>query len=1279
MSLSDQQAAVVEAFGNSINIAAGAGTGKTFTLTERIVRIIERMIDADDTDTLPTQGVVAITFTKAAASELRSRVKRALLARAERDETGIFLRCALDIDNAWISTIHGMAARILRENALEFGISPAFSVIDEATRLQINTEAFEHVLADDEILADPLVRELLHDYPLVRRSEREQGIQDHVEHLLDEIARLPRGCEDLDIPLSTCTPRELIAQMMDSARAVCEPLALDIYAPTDTQKARAWGEEIDQALVRSEQYLAAEQGDSFIDESFDRHAFIETFYAFPPLTNRFGKGKETELALEEYRYAYRMLSKRALCGLGARNSIALKKLARAVLDASNAIKEEQGGVFDQGDLLMCCNTLLGEHTEVCARYQAQFIEIMVDEFQDTDSLQMQILRKIARSETASGSAEELANVCTVGDMQQSIYRFRGGDVRESIARKRELAKREQAQFELTNNYRTHGDILRAVEVVFDREGAFGSGFLKLDACCSNLDPDLEVLFHERPRVVFDLIHYGQQKEKGGAKIGIAEARRIAAKRIAEHFRWLYDHGVPQQNMALLLGMMPNSDVYAKALRDVGLSCMITGGSVFSHTRGAELLSVLLRFGANPHDGTALLNTLLSDLFDISDDALLACAFDPAGKRRSLATVFFKNSDALGVDRGDRLSAEEACGLRHAYEVLSTYLKEVRRIKPSRALRHLLVSSGLLGRLEQARGDDGKVDAEQLSMAADIAKGLSIVEAIERDAFGISDTAARFEEHLVSGKEAPGLLAAESSGCVNIMTIHASKGLEFDHVAVAELKGNTVSLGALCIEQDNDHAVVSFIPPKSAYTRNGLGIEYDHIDTLNKFDFPSYEDEDGDVAEEDSLANFLSEKRYALIREVYKTHEEAEARRLLYVAMTRAKETLMISLLSKSNPEKGNGYGGIFTDMYEALIDYFDKGESGFDTPSTNVQLPICVHRLNLFVDEVLAETPDEDALVGECGASAGAQVLQQRARDAKSFIIPCYEKAAPMQVVSCDYWRRDMWSYSSLAEATNDHGERAESVPETKALQEEHPEQIEQTENTSSHAHATDLGSAFHLLAERAILTSGPAGEPGALEKPDADAVASCARLMGLDHDQTKRLEQALDRWFASSLAKQFAQCRYRFAELPFAITLEAVYGDAKAADGANGAHATSTSAVADMSTPLPEGILEGEIDGLATDDGTYALLIDYKTGGSDDETEEALQKKHQLQAQCYALALLRQGFTEVDAHFVRVERERRDGSGEPAEVVYSFTADDEPALARTIGERYYKAQSSRG
>ena len=188
---------------------------------------------------------------------------------------------------------------------------------------------------------------------------------------------------------------------------------------------------------------------------------------------------------------------------------------------------------------------------------------------------------------------------------------------------------------------------------------------------------------------------------------------------------------------------------------------------------------------------------------------------------------------------------------------------------------------------------------------------------------------------------------------------------------------------------------------------------------------------------------------------------------------------------------------------------------------------------------------------------------------------------------------------------------------------------------------ATALGSAFHRAAQFAI----EAGSP-----PDGARIAAIADALALSPAQRRRLAGACERWFGSVACAETHAWELRRAEVPFVVAL----------DGA---------------------LMEGEIDLLCThgaEPGGAALAIDYKTGGSASETPAQLHGKHLLQAQCYAYALLSQGFDEVELRFVRVERPEPPheegtaaaaGPGEPQAVSYRFARPDLEDLRGAVAQ----------
>ena len=165
-----------------------------------------------------------------------------------------------------------------------------------------------------------------------------------------------------------------------------------------------------------------------------------------------------------------------------------------------------------------------------------------------------------------------------------------------------------------------------------------------------------------------------------------------------------------------------------------------------------------------------------------------------------------------------------------------------------------------------------------------------------------------------------------------------------------------------------------------------------------------------------------------------------------------------------------------------------------------------------------------------------------------------------------------------------------------------------------------------------------------------------------------RRLESALDRWFGCNLAAEMGAFADLRAEVPFFI----------GADSAHRGIMPDEACEARLdSRVLPSAFLEGEIDLLGlSEGGRCASVVDYKTGGSADESSEKLALKHVLQAACYAYAVMEQGVERVDATFVRVERPQADDPSQPQCVRYRFEASDLPDLKQAIFDCYAAAQA---
>lgn len=1263
--LNDQQRVIAETLEGSINVVAGAGTGKTFTLTRRIVNAVKQRLANNPEDEDPAGHVLAITFTNKAASELKSRVRLAFLEEASKGSelSDRYLKCALSIDNAWISTIHGMAGRILRENAIEFKIDPNFvNLTDQSESVMLSKaaeNAFYQVLESD----DDNLKDFVHAYKLVSTSEYESSLLDHVNTLLETVSYMPDGIEGVRTLSDFIDPVLIADDFLKEAQKISRILPLCEFKGKEAEKADKYLEDVQSGLVNLREWVDEQSESDAVGSEINQDRDIQEktrqllslLSSFPATTDKFGSKTEFADDFFDYRRSLKEAFDSTLSNLMVLKDRSFLAFARLVESNLARIKSEGTTKMSQSDMLVECNRLLGmkEHESIAERYQNKFDLIMLDEFQDTDKLQMSLIGKLAKKEPPDSKNFILSNLCTVGDMQQSIYRFRGGDVEQSQIRIESLKEERGLQLELSSNYRSHKDILDAVELIFSQENVFGNEFLKLDAKCNTLDQQCIQIFEKTPRVTYDFIHGG--KAEDGTKFNIDDVRKFEARRIADHFKRLIDKGAAPQDMALLLGSMKRADLYANAIRNAGIECAITTGSLFSVMPEPKLISSLLKFATNTHDDMALFQILVSKLFEISDDALLLlCKVknDDKVQSRSLSETFMK------FEGFDSLLPEQERSVKEAKDLLTAFVADARASSPSKALRSLFAKSGMLLEFQE------KADAQSLVSAGTIKKAIDIVSDFENQSTGVAEVSTNYDTYLSDSKETPGTLVSSNSNFVQILSIHSSKGLEFKHVAVAALRDG-ISIPyppPFNLENIDDETFFAFKPEKPDFASYR---EEDLYKALCKFKSLQNIEEVEDDAERPltKYENVKLAKKEIRDASSHKSLSDAldsyckdqtldEARRLAYVAMTRAKESLYVSMSFKDKPSAS--YKGVFNDIFSAMAVHFNKPAEEFDENFSYVQMPIGANRIALASEEASQYSAE----------TTGENETTENMPDNNSYReVPIYKDPVRLAVSSsaiAPIWE-GLYSYSKLAESHpgimlseedmeyfDDHRMFNDSYVDDEVLM---MSQALEGSNAFNEENPTSLGSAFHRLAQISIIEANRTGSH-VLNMPDNDRVAAVGKSLALSKSQIDRLSYALTLWFGSNVAKEFSQHSQMLAEVPFNVQIDLD-------DGSN-----------------QNFVIFGEIDGLASNDSRHAYFIDYKTGNRDESSSSYLSQKYEFQAKCYAFALLSSGFESVTATFVLVEKPVHENGGksiEPMCIEYSFSKDDANSLKSEIIEAYQR------
>jgi ATP-dependent helicase/nuclease subunit A len=526
--------------------------------------------------------------------------------------------------------------------------------------------------------------------------------------------------------------------------------------------------------------------------------------------------------------------------------VALGLLDRLLAGFSRAYEKSkrERGALDFDDLELLARELLDERPGVRAAWSERFLLLMVDEFQDTNPRQLAILRAL-----------DTGNLFTVGDELQSIYGFRHAEVELFRRRRAELAL-SGASLTLRRNFRSREPILAAVNALF--AGRMGEGFTSLVAGRQEPEPGARGPAAEAAPV-FELLLTAREgwedpelaRALGEGLPGAASWRHAEARALAQRIHELIGRGQASPGeVVVLLRALGDVSVYERALQLQGLSTIAMVGSFWERLQTRDLLAYL-RALANPLDEIALYETLASPLAGLSSDGLALLA----GAARSAGRGVWDAAAALAAgEPGDaqlqRLSGSD----RERLLGCITRLREERRAAPSRPIARLLERAmEASGYREHVLGLDwGERRLANVEKLLRLARRFEAGEG--RDLRGFLDYAERLRDQRGSSEpDAP--VDSVEPDAVRLMTIHAAKGLEFPVVCVADL-GRQPGGRAPRLLVDGQRAGLSLV-------------RLDGARAIPALDY----------------AALLSERRRS---------EGEEEDRIMYVAMTRARERLLLS-------------------------------------------------------------------------------------------------------------------------------------------------------------------------------------------------------------------------------------------------------------------------------------------------------------------------------------------------------------------------------------------------
>ncbi|MBQ9297968.1 MAG: helicase-exonuclease AddAB subunit AddA [Clostridia bacterium] len=876
----DEQLQAIKEKGENILVAAGAGSGKTAVLVERIIqKIINEKIDIDK--------ILVVTFTNAAAAEMRERILEAIYKKLdETPEDEHLQKQIVLLGKANISTIHSFCLDVIKNNFYQIEVSPNFRIGDTAEIELIKQETIEEIfekLYEEENKGfiklldtyegyrndDTLKSIILKIYNFIQSNPfPEKWLSEKVEEfnidenteilntiwgkiIVDEfkgniensIKKLERMAKNLDLYSET-------KKYADILRADINEYNNIIY------NAKTWDEMMQKAY--SVEYISWKKDSKITLDIKDKAKELRD-----TIKKKFVKDRETYFAYDssqiksDAKFMYNILKSIKEIIISFSELYEKKKSEKNVIDFNNIehfaleilLKQDEKGNY--------------EKTETAKKYMKQFTEIAVDEYQDSNMVQEQILTSVSNGK----------NMFMVGDVKQSIYKFRQArpelflEKYEKYKLKQELRENDDLKIQLFKNFRSRKNILDLTNIIFENIMSKKLGdidytdeeFLKQDKDYDKPEKDINYAGKAELHII-DMAKIDEEEdddEQAHTEKTEIEAKFVvnSIKKLKEEKYYVFDkkqrkyRPIEFRDIVILLRATTNlAPIYEKALIEEQIPVFTDTGEDYLDTIEIQTIMSVLKVIDNPLQDIPLVAVMRSSIGNFSDNDLLKIRLH---KQNGYYYEALEKAKSEEENMELRQKIEEFLNKIEEWRVKSEY------IRIDELIWTIYLETGYYNYVSLM--PDGNVRVANLKMLFEKAKKF------ESTAYKGLFNFINFMNKLKLSNSDTGAakLIGENENVVRIMSIHKSKGLEFPIVFLSD------TAKQFNLRDLNDSIVL--------HQDIGFGVKY--IDTDIKVSY-----------------NTISRDA---IRIKARQEAIAEEMRVLYVALTRAREKLIITGVEKN--------------------------------------------------------------------------------------------------------------------------------------------------------------------------------------------------------------------------------------------------------------------------------------------------------------------------------------------------------------------------------------------